>query len=196
MAAMPQQTTDPGAGEYVGYVGRISSEKGLDSLIAAARALPDVPVRLAGDWSGMPELRDRAPANVSFVGFLGQDDLGDFYGNSRFVVLPSTCFEVFPLVLPEAMGHGLPAVVSRIGGLPEIVTDGETGLLFEPGDADDLASKIRLLWDDAQLCRRMGAAARDRAVREFSEDAFYGRLMGAYERAIQLNAADTARSKV
>ncbi|MHC5033575.1 MAG: glycosyltransferase, partial [Planctomycetota bacterium] len=190
MADLPAQPADPVAGQYAAYAGRISPEKGLDTLLAAARRLPGIPIRIAGDWSTMPEVREQAPDNVDFVGFLDRDEVARFYRKARFLVLPSTCFEVFPLVLAEAMGYGLPAVASRIGGLPEIVEDGRTGLLFEAGDADELASKMEMLWEDSALCARMGQAARHRAAREFSEDVFYSRLMDAYQAAVQLNGQE------
>jgi len=186
----PSPDAGRGCGEYVAYAGRISEEKGLDTLVAASRELSHVPVRIAGDWSAMPWLREKAPENVSFAGFLGKDEMSDFYGRARLLVLPSTCFEVFPLVLAEAMAHGLPAVASRIGGLPEIVEDGVTGLLFRPGDAGDLAAKIRLLWEDANLCRRMGAAARDTAAREYSGEVHFVRVMKAYGQAMEISRAE------
>jgi len=187
MTPIPVGLAASGTGDYVAYAGRISQEKGLDTLLGAARELPHVPVRIAGDWSSMPWLRDRVTGNVSFEGFLRKDEMSDFYSAARLFALPSRCFEVFPLVLAEAMAHGLPVVASRIGGLPEIVDDGMTGLLFRAGDVGDMAAKIRALWEDPEMCRRMGAAAQEKAAREYSAEAHFRGVMAAYEEAIQIS---------
>ena len=85
------------------------------------------------------------------------------------------------------MSHGLPVIASRIdGGLLEIVDDGVTGLFFEPGNSEDLANKMKLLWGNPDLCRQLGRAGREKAIREYSEDIYYRRLMAVYERAIEM----------
>jgi glycosyltransferase involved in cell wall biosynthesis len=187
MVSVPDSGTDASDdGEYVVYAGRISPEKGIDTLLTSARQT-GLPVRLAGDYSGMPGIVKTEPANAQFTGHLNRDQLGGFYGNARFSVVPTVCFESFGLVVAEAMSHGLPVIASRIGGLPEIVEDGVTGLLFEPGNAEDLAEKMKLLWDNPDLCRQMGQAGREKAVREYSENVHYERLMAVYEKAIKVN---------
>jgi glycosyltransferase involved in cell wall biosynthesis len=192
-AEVPPEAAHPERGEYAAYAGRISPEKGVEDLLDAAGRLPDLPLRVAGDASAMPALREQATANVTFAGFLSREELGPFYRTARFVVLPSRAFEVFPLVLCEAMAHGLPVIASRIGGLPEIVDDGETGLLFEPGDTAELAEKMERLWREPGLCAELGAAGRAKAIREFSEDVYYRRLMGAYEMAMRMNGRHGGR---
>lgn len=179
-----QPNGDPGA--YVGYVGRVSPEKAVHLLVEAGRACPDMQFRIAGGYQSMPELAEQAPENVEFVGHLSKPRLQQFYEQSRMLVLCSTWFECFPVVLAEAMLHARPVVCSRIGGLPEIVDDGETGLLFEPGDVGDLTEKIRYLWERPDLCQQMGEAGRQKALREYSADTYYERLMGAYRKAIAL----------
>ena len=82
--------------------------------------------------------------------------------------------------------QGKPVIASRIGGIPEIVDDGVTGLLFEPGNADDLAEKIRYLWERPELCRQMGRAGREKVMWEYTPQRYYERLMAVYERAIEL----------
>jgi len=176
-------------GEYVGYVGRVSPEKGLPLLMAAARMCPHVEFKAAGSVGGMTHLVDGAPPNLEFVGQLRKAALEDFYTRSCIIVLPSTWFEGFPMVLAEAMLRGKPIVCSRIGGLPEIVDDGVTGLLFEPGNVEELAEKVRCLWDSPDLCRKMGQAGREKALREYSPDRYYERLMHVYQKAIALGRA-------
>ena len=124
---------------------------------------------------------------MEFAGFLDTQKMAAFYRNARFLVLPSKWFEVCPMVIIEAMSNGLPVIASRIGGIPEIVEDGVTGVLFEPGNSEDLAEKMKLLWENPELCRQMGTAGRKKAIREYGEDVYYRRLMDVYQRAIEMN---------
>lgn len=175
----------PSAGEYVAFAGRLSPEKGVDTLLSAAAQMPDVPFKVAGDGLVLSEMKARAPRNVVFLGRLGSDELREFYGRSRLVVVPSMWFEQFPMVVLEAMARGLPVIASRIGGLPEIIEEGITGSLFEPGNPEDLVQQVRRLWDDPQLCDRMGRAGRQKVMREYTEDAYFHNLMAVYQTAIQ-----------
>jgi len=180
------------AGDYVGFVGRVSAEKGIDTLRSAAKVLRQVPFRAAGGFDPSSPLVSGASANVEFVGQLDRSRLGAFYAGSRIIVLPSVCYEGFPLILAEAMLHGKPVICSRIGGLPEIVDDGVTGLLFEPGNAEDLAEKIQHLWEHPEVCRKMGEAGREKALREYSQQRYYERMMNVFERAIKLGPGGPA----
>jgi glycosyltransferase involved in cell wall biosynthesis len=186
MVDLADEPTDSSRGAYVSYVGRFSAEKGIEVLLSAAKINPAIPVKLAGDYSAMPELRQLASANTQFVGHLNKDQLYEFFRGSRFIVVPSTWFEVCPLTVLEAMGHGLPVIASRIGSLKEIVEEGVTGLLFEPGNAEDLARKINTLWENSDLCREMGKRARLKTMSENSDQVYYARLMAIYKTAIQM----------
>ena len=179
------------AGEYVGYVGRLTPEKGISTLLAAARMCPDIPFRIAGDWSGARRLPGEAPGNVVFVGHIPASGVGSFYASSRFLVVSSVCYEGFPLTIAEAMLHGKAVVCSRIGGLPEIVDDGVTGLLFEPGDPEGLAEKIRYLWGREDVGARMGEAGKRKASREYSPDAYCRRILSAFESAIRIRSTSS-----
>lgn len=175
---------DPG--NYVGYVGRISPEKGIETLRRAATQLSGVTVRMAGSFKDNGDLTSVVPENLLFDGHLERDVLAKFYESSRMLVLPSLCYEGFPAVLIEAGIRGKPVICSRIGGLPEIVDDGVTGLLFEPGNAEDLAEKIRYLWERPDLCRQMGQAGREKVLREYTPQRYYERLMAVFKKAIEL----------
>lgn len=181
-----KDTTEPG--DYVAFAGRVSPEKGVPVLVKAAEMLPQIPFRIAGAYDRMPDLATAAPKNVQFLGHLGPDQIADFYRNARMLVVPSIWYEGFPTVIPQAMLRGRPILCSRIGGMPDIVEDGRTGCVFGVGDAAELAGQIRTLWEDPQLCQRLGRAGREKALREYSRDAYYGRLMAAFEKAIALGA--------
>lgn len=168
---------------YVGFAGRISPEKGVQILMDVARRLPDIPFRAAGGSDSMSELLKQAPENFKFEGHLSKESLDDFYAGCRMIILPSTWFEGLPFVLIETMLRGIPVICSRIGGLPEIVEDWVTGLLFDPGNSNDLADKIRYLWGNPDICLKMGQAGREKALREYTPDRYYGKLMAAYGKA-------------
>jgi glycosyltransferase involved in cell wall biosynthesis len=184
MMTLPKDRGDDCIGEYVAFVGRFSPQKGIPTLLAAAQ-LTGLPLQLAGDIAAMPDLVRLAPKGTHFAGVLKSAELSDFYRRARFIVVPSECLEPFGLVATEAMSYGRPVIASRIGGLQQIIEDGVTGLLFEPGNALELANMMRHLWNDPDRCKSMGQAGRERVRREFSEDLYAERLIAAYERAIR-----------
>jgi glycosyltransferase involved in cell wall biosynthesis len=192
MASNTAAGLDGRPGEHVGYVGRVSPEKDIPTLLGAARMCPEIPFKAAGSYERMPHLVAEAPRNFQFLGHLDAGRLRQFYAGCRMLVLSSKCFEAFPTVLPEAMSHGKPVVCSRIGGLPEIVDDGVTGLLFDPGNAGELAEKVRYLWGRPELCRKLGEAGREKALREYSPQTHYERLVRAYQKAIELGPGGPA----
>lgn len=120
--------------------------------------------------------------SVNFVGV--RTDMPEVYRAADVVVLPSTHGENLPTVLIEASATACAIAASRVGGIPDIVLDGATGLLFEPGSADGLAEAVCHLLDDVELRRRMGAAASERARTEFSATAWLARLRTTYLEAM------------
>lgn len=169
-------------GEYVGFVGRISPEKGIDVLLRCAEMLKHIPFKVAGDLeSGICK---SAPPNVEFCGFLQGDDLDMFRQRMRIAAMPSIWYETFGLVLAEAASYGKPVIVSRLGAMAEIVEDGKTGLHFEPGNSEDLAQKIQYLWDNPDICKEIGHAGRAKVLREYSSKKYYQRLMNVYNKAL------------
>ncbi len=171
------------AGETVSFVGRVVLGKGIGHFLEAAKRLPHLPFAVAGDTSSYPGIENNAPANVRFHGFLRGEELDEFYRRSRVLAFPSQWFEGFPNVILKGMQFAKPVITSRIGGLPEIVIENETGLLHDPTDVDKLTSCIESLYQDPELCRRLGQAGFDRANREYSSEVCHERLMNIYERA-------------
>ena len=165
------EETDP---PYVLFAGRLSPEKGVRELVAAADGLPLV---VAGDGP----LRAEVPGAL---GMLPRGELEPLLAGAAVVAVPSRR-EGFGLAAAEAMAHGKPVVASAVGGLLDLVVDGETGLLVPPGDVPALRAALERLLSDAELRHRLGAAGRDRAARllawepvlDATEDA-YGFALG------------------
>ena len=176
-----KNTANPG--EYIAYVGRISAEKGVDCLIDVAKNNPNIPFKAAGGYDEKPLLVAMAPDNFSFTGHRPSKQVSNFMLQSRFIVLCSVCYEGFPVVLVEAMLRGKPVIASHLGGIPEVVADGITGLLFEADNTTDLEQKIKFLWKNPKLCRKMGAAGKEKALREYTPEVYYTRLMEIYQKA-------------
>lgn len=164
------------------FVGRLSDEKGVGVLLDALRHhAADVEVIGEGDWSpqAKAQLGERAP------GFLPVDQILARMKRASYLLLPSLCGENFPRTLAEAYCCGLPVIASRIGALAELVEDGVTGLLFETGNARDLADK--LAWAEAHPAQMqaMGRTARARYEALYSPETNLQRLLAIYEEARQ-----------
>jgi glycosyltransferase involved in cell wall biosynthesis len=101
------------------------------------------------------------------------------------VILPSECYENFPMSALEAFSLGKPVIGSNLGGITEIIDDNINGLLFTPGDRDDLAKKIANLLDNPDKTREMGVSAQKKTVDHYNSELYYNRVMGLYTRAIQ-----------
>lgn len=179
MVRVAKTAADPGIGRYAAYAGRIAPEKGIDTLLEAAwRA--GMPIRIAGQANSIP--KSTAP-NVHWAGHLSGASLTEFYAGARFLVAPSLWYEAFGLVVAEAMMLGIPVIAANSGALPELVEHGVTGFLFNAGDAQDLARLMMVLWKDNELCRRMGMAARAKAMDLYTARQYYMNLMTAYTAA-------------
>lgn len=188
---------DPGTAPAEGrrgalYVGRLSAEKGVLNLIEAFRAL-DEPLRIVGDGPLAARLRAEAPANVAVLGPRDADAVADEMARAAFLVVPSLCYEGFPVVIAEAYARGLPVLASDLGGLAEIVEDGVTGLRFPPGDAAALAACAARLSAAPEARARMGTAARARFEARYSAAANYRMLRAIYDEAIASRVGEHAR---
>jgi len=119
---------------------------------------------------------------TSFTGWLSQEELPAHLRQADVLIFPTVAEEALGRSAVEAMGAGRPVIASRIGGLQYTVIEGLTGLLFEPGDADDLVAKVERLLDDKELRHRLGAAGRARFEEQFTWeniiDRHYRRILG------------------
>jgi glycosyltransferase involved in cell wall biosynthesis len=164
----------PGEPPHVAFVGRLTAAKNLGVAIDAVRGLDVGTLVVVGDGEERHRLEVLAGERVRFVGARPRDEALGFLAAADVAVLPSA-WENFPHAAVEALAMGTPVVATRVGGVPEIVHDGENGVLVEAGDDDAFADALgRVLGDDG-FRRRLAAAAAP-SVQRFSLDAVYGEL--------------------
>ena len=184
---------DPGIRETIEdfalSVGRLSPEKGTDLLLQAwSKVNRYLRLRLAGDGPsrGMLErtTENLGLSNVSFLGVLERDSVLSEIKRSRFLIVPSKCYENFPLAVAEAYACGVPVIAPGSGAVGEIVRNGVTGLHFESGNVEDLAAKIEWAWMRPSIMQAMGRAARSEFEAKYSAERNHEMLMKIYDQAI------------
>lgn len=165
------------------FVGRLSAEKGVETLAEAMRQLPDAGLRVAGDGpkAGLLE----GVAGVMRLGGVPGEVVRREMGRAQALVVPSICYENFPRTIAEAFACNLPVIASRIGALANIVRDGETGLLFEPGNPRDLADKMAWALAHPERMAAMGRNARAQYEAEFSAEVNYRLLRDIYDGVLE-----------
>ncbi len=182
--------SDVGDGYFL-YVGRLVLIKGVETLLRAMHQIRSRQVKLliVGAGPQQPELealqRKLGLGNVEFLGHQPRDKLQALMANAMFSVTPSEWYENCPLSVLEAMAMGKPVIGARIGGIPELINHGVDGLLFEPGNAAELAEQIDTLATDRQLRRTMGMAAREKVVNKYSHKQHYQAIIELYRRVMQ-----------
>lgn len=175
------------AGGGAVYAGRLAPEKGIETLLEAWRQLGGtVPLRIIGDGPLAGRVRafaEKTP-NVRYDGWVDRQRLKEIFQESSFLVVPSTWYEGLPLNVLEAYACGLPVIASNMGGLSEIIRDGETGLQFVPADSADLAAKVRWAVSHPLDWERMRRQARSEFELKYSDEPAYRALMQVYHAAI------------
>lgn len=145
-AELPEKTASMGGG-YLIYAGRLSEEKGLKSFIEAAAKVPELPVKIAGRGPEDDALRAYAESlgarHIEFLGFVAPEELEQLRYRAEALILPTLSYENASGSVLEAMASGLPCIVTRIGGNPELVEDGVNGFLVQPGDSEDWLRALR-----------------------------------------------------
>lgn len=177
-----------GAGDGFVFAGRLSEEKGIDTLIdamvlLAQRGQPDVRLQVAGEGPQEAALRRIAAegeANVTFHGRLDKQAVADLMRSSRASVIPARWHENQPLSVLESLAAGVPVVATRMGGLPDVVTDQVNGLLVAADDPESLADALSLYSNDPERAAAHGAAAREAALRRFGADHHLDLVLSTY----------------
>jgi glycosyltransferase involved in cell wall biosynthesis len=183
----PDPGIGAGAGGYVTVVGRLSYEKGLETVLEAWKILGESAplLKIIGDGPLAP-LVTEAVARQSNIQWLGRKPLADVYdliGDASFHVFPSRCYETFGRVVTEAFAKGTPVIASNHGSMADLIDHGRTGLVFKPGDANDLAEKVREMI--AMPASALREAARAEYEAHFTGQRNHDRMMEIYDRALE-----------
>jgi glycosyltransferase involved in cell wall biosynthesis len=176
-------------GKYFVYLGRLSSEKGISTLIEAFRRIKfnKLGLVVVGEGPLKQHLTTLAAGDsrIRFTGYLSGKTLKEETRNALAVVVPSECYENAPLSILEAFAFGKPVIGSRIGGIPEMIDDGVSGYLFEPGSVDDLREKLdQVLSMPTKRVIEMGKAARKKVEKQYGANLHYEMLMSVYHRTL------------
>ncbi len=187
-------------GDYYLYVGRISEEKGIKTLIDAAvnarsnrgyisHKANGSKLKIVGGGHLKEEMESYTNSKdknkvIEFLGHKSHNETINLIKKCQFVVIPSEWYENFPFAILEAFACGKPAIGSRVGGIPELIKDTERGLVFEPGNSADLSSTIRYLLNNQDIVEEMGRNARTHVEQELSAEKHYQELVEIYKRVI------------
>ncbi len=174
---------------YFLYVGRLTEEKGVQYILDALKQLPkDINLHIAGSGEFETFLKQQAKnnnlTNVSFLGYMNKEQLSEEYSHCIATIVPSKWFEIFGLTNIESFIYGKPVIASNIGGIPEIVENNKTGLLFEPQNIQQLKECILKYKNNPDLVIEHGENAYNKALNDYNQDKYYEKLIKVYEETI------------
>ena len=176
-------------GQYVLSVGRLSHEKGLPTFLKAMLGT-NIPVRIAGSGpmeANLRELAQKDGGSIVLDGHCGGEKLAELYRKAAFVVVPSEWYENAPMSILESFAYGKPVIGTRIGGIPELITEGEHGYLVDPSSPEQLKAAVIKLWYDRSAQRAMGWNARRLIETKFAQHTRKDSLLRIYERVCSSN---------
>jgi glycosyltransferase involved in cell wall biosynthesis len=183
---------------YAVFVGRLTAEKGAHTLIEAWKKLPDLRLKILGDGEQRAALEQQVrehKLNVEFLGYRPREEVLAVVSSAALQILPSECYEGFPIALLEAYACGTPVLASGLGGLDELVIEGKTGYKFEAGNPEALAKMVRLLLADPMKLANLGRQAREEYDQHYTAERNYEQLMNIYSEAIKDFALCNAKEK-
>lgn len=176
-----QNTLDHNTKPYALFVGRLSEEKGVNILLDAWKNIP-LDLHIVGD--GELDILSEQKNNIHFFGKLDHPTVQQQMRHAKILVMPSICFETFGMVIIEAFSQGLPVIASRLGAMKEIIEDGKTGFLFEPGNSRDLEKKVNNSLKNPEKIDKMRVNAREAYLEKYTPQKNYKILMKIYIDAI------------
>lgn len=180
---------EPVVGDYGLYFGRISEEKGVETVVKAYEQLPEKRVFIMGDDTTEEAVRlkqyikEKCLTNIEFLGFKAGEELEEIIKGARFTLIPSIWYDNLPNTALESFQYSKPVIASNIGSLPELVMDGVNGYLFEPGNTTDLIDKIKKM-DDEAIVREFGASSRKILEDRFAPQMHYDKLYAVFKSVI------------
>lgn len=175
---------------YALYIGRLSKEKGILNLINAFAKLDSGKLYIAGEGPEKDNIEKFIKENnleqrVELLGFLSKEEVIDWTRKCRFTVVPSIWYENCPYSVMETLAIGKPVVGANIAGIPELVKDNRSGFIYKYDDINDLADKMRILFEDRNLAEEFGKNAKMDAKELYAKDVYYKKIMDIYENLIE-----------
>lgn len=172
------------------YLGRISIEKGVIDLINSFEKVEKGKLYIAGEGPEIERIEKliaekKITDKVKLLGHLNKEQTIDKIRKCRFAVLPSIWIDNCPYSILETMAIGKPVIGSNMGGIPELIKNGETGLVFSSGDINQLAEKMQILFSDAQLAHNLGNKAKELANKIYTKNYYYEEIIKIYERLVK-----------
>lgn len=197
--AYRNQSTSKQAGQYALFVGRLDEIKGIQVLLEAWRTFTEIPLKIVGDGPlralVMGAAEDHPQGLIHPLGHQPREVIFDLMNKAAFLILPTTCYEGFPMTIVEAYACGLPVIGSKLGSTAEIIEHGQTGLHFTPGNPVDLAEKVGWAWAHPEDLHAMGQAAQRKYERLYTPEQNYQQLLAIYEQAIAANGERTVKKQ-
>jgi glycosyltransferase involved in cell wall biosynthesis len=177
-----------GEGKYALYVGRLSPEKGLDTMIAAWQELGQlIPLKIVGDGALAGRVTEAASKNpgIEYLGEKSRAEVAEMIKGASFLIFPSRWYEGLPMIIIESYASGTPVIASKLGSMNSLIEHGRTGLHFRPGDVVDLINQVKWAVSHPGEIEAMRGYARDEFEANYTADRNYEALMNVYDMALK-----------
>jgi len=175
--------------DYFVYFGRLSEEKGLKTLLKAMKHVRTSKLIIVGTGPIEEDLYNMITSlnleNVEMAGFKSGEELFRIVKKSRFSIIPSECYENCPVSVLEAMALGKPVIGANIGGIPELIDENNTGLIFQRGNEESLAEKINFLLENPKVTEELGINSRKKVEAEYNEMLHYHKILQVYSKVLK-----------
>lgn len=184
----PNFVTNPGVvsnsrEKFALFIGRLSDEKGIGFLLEAF-SKSNLSLKLAGDGPLLDLVRNCQSDNIEYLGRLSKEDVSARMKEASCLVMASTWYEGFPMVIVEAMAHGLPIVVPNLGNMASVVEHGVNGLHYVPKSSGDLLASIDVLVSNKEMNHKLSSGARSTYLQNYTEDINRAQLLDIYKQVI------------
>lgn len=172
------------------YVGRLSEEKGIEFIIDGFKG-SGLNLKIAGNGPLRSIVENDSSGNIEYLGALNRSDVAELMAKASCLVMASTWYEGFPMVIVEAFRSGLPVIVPKLGNMEAVVDDGTTGLHYDPGDGEQFINAVRSCIYNHELSFRLSSGAREAFLSKYSSDINRQQLLNIYETVIKKKAKGT-----
>lgn len=175
---------------YAFYFGRLIKEKGIFTLLEAFKGLKDKKLLIAGDGPDLEKIKEylnknNMQENVKLLGYIDSDKVKEYVRKSSFIIVPSIWYENCPYSVLETLAIGKTIIGSNLGGIPELVKNNESGLIYTYNKPKELQEKMRALFENKELADELGKNAKQIAKKEYSKESYYNKIINIYEGAVK-----------